>query len=110
MTCVIKPASKRPVIHVSKHAHLQWRGLQEVISDFLSLMDVRTRLQTDWPISHDVCRASANPLPLCIIDKGGAPPAVVWLAPALPPAKEAGHGKVRNVRPRRRGEGPSASN
>ena len=77
---------------------------QAVISDFLLVMDFRAQLLTERAISYDARRSSATPLPLCIRDQRGAPPVVVWLAPM--PAKEAGHGKVRNVQPRRRGGGP----
>ena len=80
---------------------------QAVISNFFSVMDFRARSLTDRLFSYDVRRPSATPLPLCIRDQRGAPPVAVWLAPM--PAKEAGRGKARSVRPRRRGEGPSAS-
>ena len=56
-----------------------WRAL---IEDLLTMMHHRALLLANRPISSNRARAAETLLPAEVQDARGAPPVVVWLAPA----------------------------
>ena len=56
-----------------------WRAL---IEDLVKMMDHRALLLANRPISSNRARAAETLLPAEVQDPRGAPPVVVWLAPA----------------------------